>query len=114
MSENKVFIPHVPSRYDTVTDSRIPTIDLNPAKEHGELIPCLPTDTVVSHGDLQPAIERIRETIKDITEHDYILIAGDVVCNAFAVQEAFKHVDHLQLLRWSRQDREYYVVHIDN
>jgi len=106
----RVFIPHIPVRRDPIGNRYVPAIDLNPAKQYGELIQCLPLGFNPNE-NLEVAASRVMDVVMDkqnsIQHQDYILVAGDVVCCSFAIQASLEETGQAVLLRWDRGDHKY-------
>lgn len=105
---NNVFIPDIPTRYDKATDSRIPSIDLNPASQFGELVP------MSSSGNPNEVqMEEVRETASRVGPEDYVLCVGDIVLTALAIASVCAVNGSVRLLRWDRESRSYNVVTVE-
>lgn len=109
----KVFIPNLPTRHDEATQQRVPSLDLNPAAQFGELV----TLTEGALHDL-PALHRARDairiaTMKDLRPQDCILCVGDVALTALCIAHALARNGHVTLLRWDRNKRSYDAVEVE-
>ena len=108
MKDQKVYIPSIPKRWDEATGSRVPSIDLNPAAQYGEL-------KALSSNQEEPLykqIEQAKTNIKGIDVDDYILCVGDIVLTAVAICEAVKINKVVRLLRWDRKRHGYDEVEV--
>lgn len=106
----KVFIPNLPTRHDEATQQRVPSLDLNPAAQFGELV----TLTEGPISDL-PALRSARDvirtkTLKDIGPGDCILCVGDVALTALCIAYALTRNGAVTILRWDRNKRSYDAV----
>jgi hypothetical protein len=103
----KVFIPALPTRFDQATQRRVPSIDLNPAAQYGELV-------IMSEigSDLETARKEIIESIKDITEEDYLLSVGDIILVTTACLHANQKLGFVRLLQWSRKNQKYNLTEV--
>jgi len=105
----KVFIPNLPTRYDNVTQKRIPSIDLNPASVFGELQPIFEGKP----SNYDDAFDAIEDCIKgEMMPGDYILSVGDVILVAAAILYANEAFDCARVLRWDRQQHRYEKVEV--
>lgn len=105
----KVYAPQVPSRYDAATKLWIPSLNMEPAKAHGELVVMLPPNANRLH--IAPLVVALREQMKDFTAEDYLVAVGDpslIACAACIA--AKKNNGVLRLLKWDRQANTYLVV----
>jgi len=101
----KVFIPSIPTRWDAATESRVPSVDLNPAAKFGDLI-AMSTGI----GTMHDQIEEVARKAQDITDADYILCVGDVVLTAVAISAADRRLGTITLLRWNKTRHAYNEV----
>lgn len=105
----KVFIPSVPTRWDEATRGRVPSIDLNPAAQYGEL-----HTLSDGQGPFEDQLESVRLTAGEaIDKDDYILCVGDVVLTAAAIAIANAMNGVVNLLRWDREAKHYNVVTVE-
>lgn len=105
--ESVVFIPHVPSRWDTVSKGRVPSLDLNPAALFGSF-----RVLVSDLDDMHKATSLIKHGLTGITQSDYVLAVGDPVLIAAAIAYACQHLGTVRVLRWSRRSHRYDVVEV--
>lgn len=109
----KVYVPHVPSRYDPVTDRRVPVFDLQPATEYGQLefLLDLSQDT---RGKLDPSLfQGIKKRLQAMTENDFLLCMGDPIITAAAISYATTLLGRIKVLRWDKSKREYYYTEVE-
>ena len=129
---SKVFVASLPTRFDAATGEHVPSLDLNPATEHGELV-ILTKGPQANGEELDKAMELVHAKVSllDINHYDYdrgdcILMVGDPILNAVAVAAALEAgVDHrdverpadlkdnpVTVLRWDRKQHKYDRVEI--
>lgn len=103
----RVFIPSLPTRFDIATNSRIPSIDLNPAAAFGELV------HMTNEGDtIEEAMDKIHSAVSTMDEDDYILAVGDVALIAAALVYANDRFSSAKLLQWSRKSHKYNIQEV--
>ena len=90
-----------------------PKINIMSASKYGEFKFLLPefSQIIFSPG---PLIFKLRNLLKDYTQHDYLLLTGDpaiigVACSIVADTTNGK----FNLLKWDKQDRMYYPIKIN-
>lgn len=104
----KVIVPELPTRYDHATNARIPSIDLNPAAEYGEL-----QVIIKDHGTHQKKIRIIKDFIDTQMEpNDHILAVGDVILVAASIAYAVDTFGRTYVLRWDKHNKQYYSVEV--
>jgi|APGre2960657468_1045069.scaffolds.fasta_scaffold26690_2 hypothetical protein len=105
----KVYAPQVPSKYDSATKLWVPSINLDPAKQYGEVVVMLPPNANRLH--INPLIVALREQMKDLTEEDYLIAVGDPSLIAAAACIAVKKTNGLlRILKWDRLSSSYIPV----
>lgn len=109
---SKVFIPQIPSRFDsTGTRLWIPTINIQPAQQFGELVECLPPNANRLH--TAPLVAALREKMADITADDYIVAVGDPsLIAAAACIMSRKTGGTVRMLKWDRISSAYIPVEL--
>lgn len=107
MAQRRVFIPQIPMRYDRVTSSRVPSLDLNPAADYGTCIAMASPD---ASGNA--AIRQVRDAASHIKPNDLILGVGDVALIATALIYANQKNGSAQLLRWDKIRKHYDIQEI--
>lgn len=112
---NSVFIPHVPTRYEPLKGGRVPTIDLNPAAEHGTLVLLadLECGGPVTQELLPKALEQIHDKLSQMTCDDYIVAVGDPILVAAAIAYAADQHGKVKVLRWDRHSKRYVALEVD-
>ena len=90
-----------------------PKINILGAAEYGTFKFLLPelSQMIFSPG---PVIFKLRKSLKDYTTEDFLLLTGDpaiigVACSIVADITAGK----FNLLKWDKQERKYYPIHIN-
>ena len=114
----KVFVASLPTRWDAATKKQVPSLDLNPAMEFGELI--ILTEGRTSSDDFQIAIDAVCKAAGTFNEDDFILMVGDPILSAVLIAEITDNVHYtdnqthvdIKCLRWVRKDRIYEVISI--
>jgi hypothetical protein len=85
-----------------------------PARKYGELQALLPgnAQVVLSAG---PILYKLRKGLKLFCDDDYLLLTGDpaIMGMAMLVAANFNH-GRVQVLKWDKQQKDYYVVAIDS
>ena len=108
---DKVYVPQVPSRYDSKIKCWVPTVNLDPAKQFGLLEPMLPPEAGRMAPDELKQI--LSKSIEDITEADWILATGDpVVMGIVMVMAARKLGGLLRILRWDKRTKSYEPIEL--
>jgi hypothetical protein len=87
--------------------------DLTPAIKFGE-----PTILLKSAKDQtfapQPVFRELKQKLKDFSDLDYILLVGDPVAMALAVNAAaMANNGRVKLLKWSKRHEGYFPIEID-
>jgi len=109
MKENTVYvIQEIPG-----TQSGNPKINILGAAKYGEFKFLLPefSQIIFSPG---PLIFKLRKSLKDFSEEDYLLLTGDpaiigVACSIVSDITNGKY----NLLKWDKQERQYYPIKIN-
>lgn len=79
-------------------------------ERYGDLVwVCQPNDSPWKPG----VIDRMRQTMDDYEEGDWLLLLGNPVLMAMMVLYAGDHVTHLQFLQWSNGEYKEVVIEID-
>ena len=106
----KVFIPSIPTRYDVVTDRRVPSVDLNQASVYGDLVKMIDYKSSIS---TKEGIMLIKEESKNIHKDDLILAVGDLVYLAATIHFVSLQNGVANLLRWDRRTKQYYTEEVE-
>ena len=90
-----------------------PKINIIGAAKYGDFVFCLPemAQIIFSPG---PLIFKLRKTLRDYTEKDYLLLTGDpaiigVACALVSDMTNGKY----KVLKWDKQERRYYPIEIN-
>lgn len=107
---SKVFVPSLPTRWDAATKKQVPSLDLNPAMEFGELV-------ILSEGrktilEMDETLEAVCDRAGEFSDGDHLLMIGDPIINAafYSAIERLDRVADINCLRWVRKDRIYEVI----
>lgn len=105
----RVFVPMVPSRFDSTMHAWVPSVDLSAAASHGEVVVMLPPDA--AKAGPAPCVAAMRERMKDYSAADFLLAVGDPSLLAAAAGLATRATGGtLRVLKWDRYTRNYIVV----
>jgi hypothetical protein len=105
---SRVFIPQLPSRFDTQIKQWVPTVSIDSAKTFGELQIMLPPEAY----RLSPEtiVETLQKVMADYGPDDYLLALGDPFIIGIAAAIADRASTPLRMLRWDRMAREYQAL----
>jgi hypothetical protein len=86
--------------------------NITPAADYGEPIVLLPAgDVALSPG---PTTHRLRRSLKNFSDKDWLLLMGDPVAIGMAAAVAARINDgRVNMLRWDRQSKRYFPVRVD-
>ena len=102
----KVYAPHIPSRYDQQVRRWIPVMNIDPAKQFGEIHTLLPPDS----GRIPPkdVATLIAKGLEDITPQDWLLAIGDpFAIGVMMIHAAYRLHGDLRVLRWDKRAAQY-------
>ena len=108
----RVFLPHVPTRYDRLAEQRVPSIDFTPAAEYGKLTRLTTFDQAIDPADLDDALDQIQTNLSSLTPNDYIVAAGDPILIAAAISYANDLIGVARVLRWERAEQCYKLMEV--
>lgn len=110
----RVFIPQIPSRYDTNINAWVPTVNIDNAKQFGEVFVMLPPEA--SRLETDKIVELLQKAMVDYCDDDYVLALGDPVVIAIASAIADRSSSPLRILRWDKRSRNYQLLeaNLDN
>ena len=109
---SKVYIPHIPNRRDRETNIFVPTIDVTPANEYGELVTLLPpTASFHATGDLIDMLRPFARTY-NFEDGDCIVAVGDPSILAIVFGLVASMHSKFNLLKWDRSIHRYVKVKI--
>jgi len=107
-----VFITQIPHRRDTDTGAFVPSINISPAAEHGELIVMMPNRaSFFATADL---VKQLREHLNnyDYELGDSLVAIGDPAIIAVASALLGRMFGKFILLKWDRNIGRYLPTHI--
>lgn len=105
----KVYVPQQPSRFDAASRLWVPTVNLAPAEEYGDVVVMLPPNANRLH--TAPLVAAMREQMRDFSGEDFIVAVGDPsLLAAAAVIAANKAGGVLRILKWDRIGSKYLPV----
>jgi hypothetical protein len=108
---NRVFVPMVPSTFDSGTGLWIPKLNLDPAKRYGEIILCAPPNA--NRIPTGPMLDVMKSKLRDFRKDDYIVAVGDPSLIAAAVAIAvMKTGGMVNILKWDRLASDYLEIAI--
>lgn len=108
----RVFIPQIPSRFDTQLREWVPSVNIAPARKYGELIVMLPPEANRLH--TAPLVASLKESLRDFGEDDYLVAVGDPsIMMAAGAIVARRAGGRLRLLKWDRREGVYLPVEIN-
>lgn len=108
----RVFLPHVPTRFDPLSQTRVASIDFTPATKFGQLVELTNFDRAVASGDINDALDQIQTNLSALTPNDFIVAAGDPILIAAAISYANDLIGVARVLRWDRQSSQYNLVEV--
>jgi len=115
----KVFVASLPMRWDAATKREVPSLDLNPAMEFGELV--IITEGRKDGEAMGDAIELMEKRAQEFKNGDYVLMIGDPILNALFVAEIALRLHYdddlhtpldINCLRWVRKEHRYETIKI--
>lgn len=105
----KVFITQLPSRLEQ--GSWVPTVDVSPAKEHGELVFLVPPG--LNAPTMDGVVDQLRRKLATFSDGDALLPLGDPILMATACAILGARQQTFRVLKWDRPSRRYYAFSID-
>jgi len=112
MKAPKVYITQIPHRRDPETRAFVPSINIAPAAEHGELVVMMPPRAPFhATSDL---VRQLREHLKnyDCEAGDCLIAMGDPAVIAVACAILGKDVGQFTILKWDRNVGRYLPSHV--
>lgn len=112
MKTPKVYITQIPHRRDPETNAFVPSINIAPAAEHGELVVMMPPRaSFFATGDL---VKQMKEHLQnyDYEAGDCLVAMGDPAVIAVAFAILGKTVGRFTVLKWDRNVSRYLPTHI--
>ncbi len=87
--------------------------DLAPATVYGELVILLKQAKDQTFAP-QPVLRMLKQQLKDFSDQDFLLLVGDPVAMALAVNAAAQvNNGRVKLLKWSKRHERYYPIEVD-
>ena len=109
-----VYAPSVPSRYDPLSETRIPVIDLKPAYEYGEVKLLTSFETNVIPETIPALAQEVHDRCaREMRPEDYVLMVGDPALIAGAIAGATTRNGAVNTLRWDRHKKAYDAMRIE-
>lgn len=109
----KAYVTQIPHRKDKDTGAFVPTVNIHPAEEHGEIVVMMPPRA--SFFDTATLIRQMREHLKNYNyeDGDSIVALGDpsVIATACALLGAM--YGRFIILKWDRNTGRYIRSHIN-
>lgn len=108
----KVFITQIPHRRDSGTNAFVPTVNVGPAAEHGEIVVMMPHQaSFYATGDL---VDQLSEHLKlyDFDAGDALVALGDPSVIAVACGYLGKKFGKFTVLKWDRMIGRYVPARI--
>jgi hypothetical protein len=108
----KVYVTQIPNRKDHATGAHVPTVNIAPASEHGDVIIMLPpTANFFATSDL---IKTLREHLQyyDYEAGDSLLALGDPIIMTAAGALLGKMYGNFILLKWDKKIMRYVPGHV--
>lgn len=113
----KLFIPHLPVRFDPIENRALPTVSTAPAVAMGDTV-------VINRLPIAPSVSEFeaaqREIVKRIAaefdpKNDFVVMMGDAILFAAAVSAAclLTGAGPIKTLRWDRDARRYDLFEVD-
>lgn len=112
MKTPKVYITQVPHRRDPETRAFVPSVNIAPAAEHGELVVMMPPRAAFhATSDL---VKQLREHLQnyDYEAGDSLVAMGDPAVIAVACAILGKYQGRFTVLKWDRNVGRYLPSHI--
>ena len=105
---SKVYVPQE-ILYKNEAGLFVPKFNLEPAREFGEIVVLLP------YGDVmlapQPMVRKLKQSLKDFCDDDYLLPTGDpTVIGMVVAIAASMNRGQVKILRWDGRARQYNVL----
>jgi hypothetical protein len=113
--EPKVFVTQVPSRRDHGSGLWVPTVNISPAEQYGEVVTLLPPGSQFFAAAEMTRLIKQRLHDLDYQSGDYLLPMGNPVIMAVASAVAARRTNGcLNVLVWDKQTSSYVSYELDN
>ncbi len=110
----RVFVTQIPSRKDPETNLWIPTVNIGPAQEHGEVVVMLPAGSQYFAAAETTRLIKQRLHDLDYQQGDFLLPMGNPIIMAVASAVAARRSNgSLKMLVWDRQTSRYLPYKLD-
>lgn len=112
MKNPKVYITQIPHRRDPETRAFVPSVNIAPAAEHGELVVMMPPmASFFATGDL---VKQMREHLQnyDHDAGDCVVAMGDPAVIAVVFAILGREFGKFKVLKWDRNVSRYLPTHI--
>ena len=113
----RVFIVQRPTQRDPSTGGVVPSMDLSPANEWGEVVFLL-RDSENPFGDVDATAKEVERMLDDhgYDSEDFLLLVGNPALIGIVAAVASAYSPKMQFLQWSKADHGYrpVVVNIPN
>lgn len=107
----RVFIPHMPRRFDVTVNDWVPSVNVDPARKYGEIL--VVVDQNIPRTTLAPLLQSLKERMSTFTDEDYLLPLGDPALIAAAAGVALRQTGGLlRMLKWDRFTKDYIVTEL--
>lgn len=110
---SKVFVPQIPQRRDPISGSFVPTVNIAPAAEFGELVLMMPSNApfVLTAG----AVEQLWEKLQDynFANGDAMVALGDPVLIAITAALLGREFGEFRILKWDKNNKRYSAIVIN-
>lgn len=109
---SKVYITQVPHRRDAATNAFVPSVNISPAAEHGEVVVMMPPRAAFhATADL---VRQLREHLKDYDYEagDSLVAMGDPAIIAVACAILGKMHGRFTVLKWDKNVGRYIPAHV--
>jgi len=111
----RVFITQVPSRRDHNSNMWLPTVNISPAEEHGEVVQLLPPGAQFFAASETTRLIKQRLHELDYQQGDFLLPMGNPIIMAVASAVAARRSNGcLKILVWDKHQSRYIAYELDN
>lgn len=112
MRTPKVYITQVPHRHDPETGAFVPSVNIGPAAEYGEVVVMMPP-----RAPFHATADLVRQLQNHLQYYDYeagdsLVAMGDPAVIAAASAILGKRFGNIRLLKWDRNVSRYLPAHI--
>lgn len=106
-----VYVVQEPMKRDARTGEMIPSWDMTPAREYGDIEVMFPSGRVAL--STQPMVQRARHLLRNFSDNDHVLLAGDPVLIGIvaAIASDFNR-GRVKFLKWDRHTTSYLMVNV--